>query len=154
MPLLVQPLISQLNKRLENDRTRAVPVIVGILRWLQNAAERAGHLAVPEDFHSKGVANMSMETLYDGAYIIIACLVSFELLLLSIDSLPIDSLGLYFLLFPVRFGTVQNGEQTRTIRQFLHLRQFLLDVYWNETKSSTSRKPNQNGSSRSRRSPI
>jgi hypothetical protein len=75
--LLVQPLISQLNKRLENDRTRAVPVIVGVLRWLQNAAERAGHLAVPEDFHSKGVANMSMETLYDGEYHVLSVSLSF-----------------------------------------------------------------------------
>jgi hypothetical protein len=86
--LLVQPLISQLNKRLENDRTRAVPVIVGVLRWLQNAAERAGHLAAREDFHSKGVANMSMETLYDGEYHVLSVSLFFLIAcLLAIDSL-------------------------------------------------------------------
>jgi ubiquitin-protein ligase E3 A len=65
VPFLVRPLLSQLNKRLVNDRTKSVPVIVGVLRWLQNAAERADDLASPKDFHSTGIANMEMEALFE-----------------------------------------------------------------------------------------
>jgi alpha-tubulin suppressor-like RCC1 family protein len=66
VPFLVKPLIVQLNQRLEKERTRAVPVIVGVLRWFRNASERTeDDIARAEDFHSSGVAGLPMEALYD-----------------------------------------------------------------------------------------
>jgi ubiquitin-protein ligase E3 A/E3 ubiquitin-protein ligase HERC4 len=66
VPFLVKPLVMQLNRRLEKDRTRAVPVIVGVLRWFQNVSERSEEIiARPEDFHSKGIGELPMEALFD-----------------------------------------------------------------------------------------
>ena len=66
VPYLVKPLVVQLNQRLETGRTRAIPVIVGVLRWFQNAAERSeNEIAKPQDFYSSGIGELSMETLYE-----------------------------------------------------------------------------------------
>lgn len=67
VPFLVKPLMDQLNSKILTERTRAVPVIVGVLRWFQNVAERYPDDvdAKPEDFHSSGVAQLPMEALFD-----------------------------------------------------------------------------------------
>ncbi len=64
---LVKPLMDQLNCKIMTERTRAVPVIVGVLRWFQNVAERFPEEvdAKPEDFHSTGVAQLPIEALFD-----------------------------------------------------------------------------------------
>jgi ubiquitin-protein ligase E3 A len=73
--MLVKPLLSQLSKTLRIDvdsngvqhmqiSRRAVPVIVTVLRWLHRASERANN-ALPEDFYSKAVSKIPLETLYE-----------------------------------------------------------------------------------------
>lgn len=66
VPFLVQPLKDQLNHWIESKRTRAVPGIVGVLRWFQNLSERFPDDldSTPEDFYSLGVENLSMEELF------------------------------------------------------------------------------------------
>jgi len=66
VPFLVKPLVSQLNKRLQKQRTQGVPMIAGVLRWLQNVAERSdGELARNEDFHCVGIGELPMEVLFE-----------------------------------------------------------------------------------------
>ncbi|KAG7370642.1 HECT-domain ubiquitin-transferase [Nitzschia inconspicua] len=63
---LVKPLVFQLNKRLEKQRTYGVPMIAGVLRWLHNVAEQSdSDLAQSEDFHCVGIDELPMETLFE-----------------------------------------------------------------------------------------
>jgi ubiquitin-protein ligase E3 A len=63
---LVTPLVSQLNRRLGKPRTVGVPVIAGVLRWLQNVAEQSDDvLAKNEDFHCAGIENLSVEVIFE-----------------------------------------------------------------------------------------
>jgi alpha-tubulin suppressor-like RCC1 family protein len=58
--LLVRPLIKQLEKGLSVEAgagRRPVPAIVGVLRWLHKASERAGDIASPEDFYCGAIGN-------------------------------------------------------------------------------------------------
>lgn len=67
VPFLVTPLIDQLNFMIKSERTRAVPVVVGVLRWFQNVAERFQDdvIATPADFYSKSVEELPIETLFE-----------------------------------------------------------------------------------------
>jgi hypothetical protein len=67
VPFLVKPLIDQLNAWIEKQRTRVVPLIVGVLRWFQNVAERFPDEVTSkhEDFYSTGIENLSMEALFE-----------------------------------------------------------------------------------------
>jgi alpha-tubulin suppressor-like RCC1 family protein len=63
---LVRPLVFQLNKRLEKQRTYGVPMIAGVLRWLHNVAEQSEReLATSEDFHCVGIEELPMEVLFN-----------------------------------------------------------------------------------------
>jgi alpha-tubulin suppressor-like RCC1 family protein len=66
VPLLVKPLVVQLNKHLKRKQTYGIPMIAGVLRWLHNVSERSDEqLARREDFHCTGIAELSMETLFE-----------------------------------------------------------------------------------------
>jgi hypothetical protein len=66
VPFLVKPLVFQLNRRLMMQRNYGVPMIAGVLRWLQNVAEKSDdYLAQNEDFHCYGIEELPMEVLFE-----------------------------------------------------------------------------------------
>eukprot|EP00531_Pseudo-nitzschia_arenysensis_P017008 CAMPEP_0116154204 /NCGR_PEP_ID=MMETSP0329-20121206/21655_1 /TAXON_ID=697910 /ORGANISM="Pseudo-nitzschia arenysensis, Strain B593" /LENGTH=1345 /DNA_ID=CAMNT_0003651167 /DNA_START=244 /DNA_END=4282 /DNA_ORIENTATION=+ len=65
VPLLVKPLIQQLNYRLVNSITHGIPMIAGVLRWLHTVNERSDEsLARWQDFYCTGIDDMPMEALF------------------------------------------------------------------------------------------
>ena len=66
VPLLVQPLVQQLNRRFMNNITHGIPMIAGVLRWLHTVNERSDHaLARGQDFYCTGIDDMSTEALFE-----------------------------------------------------------------------------------------
>jgi len=65
-PLLVKPLVHQLNYRFTNQITHGVPMIAGVLLWLHTQNEQSDEkLARGEDFHCSGIEEMPMESLFE-----------------------------------------------------------------------------------------
>ena len=65
VPLLVKPLVQQLNYRFANNITHGIPMIAGVLRWLHTVNERSDDsLARGQDFYCTGIDDMSMEALF------------------------------------------------------------------------------------------
>lgn len=65
VPLLVKPLIQQLNYRFVNNITHGIPMIAGVLRWLHTVNERSDNaLARGQDFYCSGIDDMPMEALF------------------------------------------------------------------------------------------
>jgi alpha-tubulin suppressor-like RCC1 family protein len=63
---LVKPLVLQVNRRIGKQRTYGIPVIAGVLRWLQNVAEQSDDvLAKSEDFHCAGIEELPIEVLFE-----------------------------------------------------------------------------------------
>jgi alpha-tubulin suppressor-like RCC1 family protein len=66
VPLLVKPLVQQLNYRFINNITHGIPMIAGVLRWLHTVNERSDDsLARGQDFYCSGIEDMSMEALFE-----------------------------------------------------------------------------------------
>ncbi len=65
VPLLVKPLLQQLNYRFANSITHGIPMVAGVLRWLHTVNERSDNsLARGQDFYCTGIDDMSMESLF------------------------------------------------------------------------------------------
>jgi alpha-tubulin suppressor-like RCC1 family protein len=66
VPLLVKPLVQQLNYRFMNNITHGIPMVAGVLRWLHTVNERSDHaLARGQDFYCTGIDDMSTEALFE-----------------------------------------------------------------------------------------
>lgn len=66
VPLLVKPLVQQLNHRFVNNITHGIPMIAGVLRWLHTVNQRSDDsLARGQDFYCSGIDDMSMEALFE-----------------------------------------------------------------------------------------
>jgi len=74
--MLVRPLLAQLNRshgfKIDADGVEhaplsigSIPVIIAVLRWLNDASTRAGEIALPEDFYCKAADTIPIEALFD-----------------------------------------------------------------------------------------